>query len=82
MVKEKHGSTYSPMRLRIWAEMKVGGLHTSLAEPPTTTMFHRAGGSGGKRRDAESPVIKAFTDAANPAKVIENRKKLYKQLSD
>ena len=36
-------SGYSPMQLRIWAEMHNGGLHPSLEEPPTSSMFVRAG---------------------------------------
>ena len=39
-----HDSGYSPMQLRIWAEMHNGGLHPSLEEPPTSSMFVRAGG--------------------------------------
>jgi len=104
-LRTRHGSNYSPMQLRIWGEMIAGGLHTSQTDPPTTTMFSRAGSGMKVKKDTNSPVIKAVTDAASaitsavmgkprdvtsltkssngsPAKLIENRSKLYKQLSD
>ena len=94
------------MQLHIWGEMKAGGMHSRLTDPPTTTMFGRAGGgdAGTKRKSA---VVLALTEAAtaitsavfakpqdargcqkppsgngSPAKLIENRSKLYRQLSD
>ena len=98
-LNKKHGSTYTPMQYRIWAEMKAGGLHANLDDPPTTSMFSRAG--GGNKTVTQSPIVKAVTDAAtaltsvmtkpsdrsgtgggSPAKLIENRSKLYRQLSD
>ena len=111
-LKEKHGSKFSPMQFRIWGEMKAGGLHPSLDNPPATSMFNRAGSGVGTstkmKRNEQSPVVKAVTDAAtaitsavlakpqdlngrqrllsdingSPAKRIENRAKLYRQLSD
>ena len=96
-LRQKHGSKYSQMQFRIWGEMKAGGLHTSLDDLPTTSMFVRAG--GGAKKTEQSPVVKAVTDAAtaitsvitdghqkpfsgSPAKRIENRTKLYRQLSE
>ena len=96
-LNKKHGSVYSPMQLRIWGELRAGGFHNSLDDPPTfNTMFQRAGGESSKK---QSPVVKAVTEAAtaitaavlkrpenapvqSPVKVIESRSKLYGQLSD
>lgn len=65
--KVQHGSKYTPMQLRIWAEMLVSGMYSSRDNPPNTTMFTRASGHSKKPRE-ESPsadsVTKAFTDAA------------------
>ena len=36
---------YTQMQYRVWSEMYVGGVHSSLDEPPTTTMFLRGGGA-------------------------------------
>ena len=104
-LKEKHGSKFTVMQLRIWAEMIAGSIHMSTDDPPGTSMFVRAGGQA-KKGDGSSPSItKAITDAAcaitnvltpkqnlpnkvqnvstcSPVKAIENRSKLYKQLSE
>ena len=78
--------------------MVAGNLHSSLDEAPTSSMFTRAGGEGGKRSDSNS-LTEAFTQASvaissalsqcsnspatyNPAKLIEARSKSYKQLHD
>ena len=42
-LKAKHGSLFSPMQLRIWSEMVVGEIYSSLDEPPSTSMFAKAG---------------------------------------
>lgn len=43
-VDELNGSKFSPMQLRIWGELKAGGRHASLDNPPTSnTMFLRSG---------------------------------------
>ena len=104
-LKETHSSRYTPMQLRIWAEMIVSGMHSSIEDPPNTTMFVRAGGGTPyKKKDQKVPVAQALTDAVtaiasalsprlgssgvvsgmgtSPAKVIESRSKLYKQLSE
>ena len=59
-LKEKHGSNFSLMQYRIWAEMHVGGYHPSIDEAPTTTMFVRAGGTTPKRRTTADAVSQAF----------------------
>lgn len=42
-LKEKHSSSYMPMQIRIWSEMVVGGMHTSLNECLTSSMFMKVG---------------------------------------
>ncbi|XP_064390049.1 uncharacterized protein LOC135337959 [Halichondria panicea] len=64
-LKENHGSKFTIMQLRIWAEMIVGNMHTSTDDPPSTSMFVRAGGQTKKATGLSSPSItKAITDAA------------------
>ena len=50
-LKEKHAN-FTPMQIRIWSEMVAGDLHSSLDEPPKSSMFARAGSgnSTGNRR--------------------------------
>ncbi len=49
-LKELHEkSGYTPMQFRIWAEMYNGGIHSSLEEPPSSTMFVRAGSGNPKK---------------------------------
>ena len=48
---EKHGTRCSPMQLRIWSEMLQGGIHSSLTDCPTSSMFVQAGGETGGRKD-------------------------------
>ena len=101
-------SGYTPMQFRIWAEMHNGGLHPSLDEPPTTSMFTRAGGGQATKKkpsaSANDPLSQAISQlaaalspsvtpssshasrgaalGASPAKLIDNRTKCYKQLSE
>ena len=101
-------SGYTPMQFRIWVEMHNGGLHPSLDEPPTTTMFARAGGGQGTKKkpsaSTNDPLTQAISQLAaaiipsitptsshtgrgahletSPAKLIDNRTKCYKQLSE
>lgn len=65
-LKEKHGSSYTPMQIRIWSESIVGGIHTSLTEAPTSSMFTRAGkGDQSKKKDqGNSSMSEALTQAA------------------
>ena len=96
-LQEKHsGSSYTPFQLRIWAEMIAGGVHTSYDESPATTMFLRAGSVGNAKKkkvpatnmlsDAITQLSSALsprpTSSGSPAKVIDNRSKCYKQLSE
>ena len=92
----KHGTNFTTMQLRIWAEMINGGLHSSYDNPPTTSMFSRAGPTSNKSGPSVNQVIvdaaKAFTSSlsgratssrcSGPSELIEDRSKLYKQLSE
>ena len=76
--------------------MIFSGLHVSLDEPPNTSMFVRAGGYLPKKRNND--VTEALTRVADrvsgmlspasstisksPARLIENRSKCYRQLSE
>lgn len=72
-------NSYTPMQYRVWAEMVIGGVHTSIDCAPTTTMFIRAGG-GVKKKTDHSAIVGSV--GSSPAKVIDSRSKCYKQLSD
>ena len=53
-----------PMQLHIWAEMIVSAIHSSIEDPPNTTMFVRAGGGTPyKKKDQQVPVAQALQDA-------------------
>ena len=64
-LKEKHGNSFSPMQLRIWSEMVVGEMHSSLDEPPSTSMFIRAGNTAStpKKKD-QCGTTQALTEVA------------------
>lgn len=99
-LKVIHSSRYTPMQIRIWAEMMASGMHSSVDYHPNTSMFIRAGGGALYKKEQKTPVAQALTDAAtaiasalspravsssavsSPIKVIENRSKLYKQLTE
>ena len=49
-LKEKHDKSFSPMQLRIWSEMVAREIHSSLDEPPSTSMFARAGNTPVKKK--------------------------------
>lgn len=97
-LKSKHGTTFTPMQYRIWAEMVAGGVHCSCDDHPNTSMFLRAGGVGTKKKGhttttvisdaitqlttALSPKPVPTSSGRSPAKLIENRSKCYKQLTE
>ena len=62
-LKEKHGTVYTPMQLRIWSESIVGGIHSSLEEAPTSSMFAKAG-KGPTKKKEQSSMSEALTQAA------------------
>ena len=97
-LKKQHGDKYTMMQFRIWAETVNGGMHKSLTEPPSSTMFKRAGGtatSSSKKSDAATEAVNQITalltpklsapppaKANSPAKIIDNRSKCYRQLGE
>ena len=66
-LKELHSGCYTPMQYRIWAEMVHGGLHSSMEEPPTSTMFVRCGkGTKSKRQSGlDNTLSQAITQLAS-----------------
>ena len=62
----KYDKAYSPMQYRIWSEMIVGGVHTSLDIAPTNPLFLRAGGTYPKKSpSATEALTKAVVDIAS-----------------
>ena len=55
-LREKHGTRYSPMQLHIWSEMIQGGIHSSLTDCPTSSMFVWAGGETGAGRKKDDSI--------------------------
>ena len=109
-LKSKHGTQYTVMQLRIWAELIAGDLYSSTSDAPSeNSMFQRAGGSSSgqkKKNSTGTDIAQALSEAAtaitcaltgsakttpvghgatitsSPAKLIDSRSKLYKQLSE
>jgi len=71
-LKKEHGEKYTMMQFRIWAETVNGGMHKSMTEPPSSTMFNRAGGmatTGSKKSghgDAVTEAVSQLTAALVP----------------
>lgn len=90
-LKEKHGSTYTALQYRIWAELVDSEL-ANASEPPENSMFSRAGrGSTSSSTQKKSEVAEAISEVAkqlfNPKpqsgqSSIENRSRCYSQLSE
>ena len=84
-LKEKHGQSYTSMQYRIWAELLSGGVYNSTFEAPThSTMFVKAGGGQKRKSTVGNGAHATLTSSlgTSPAKVIDNRSKCYKQLTD
>jgi len=58
-----HGLTFTQMQYRIWAEMVNGSLHADLNNPPSTSLFTRAGNQSVNRKSFS--VTQVITEAAN-----------------
>ena len=58
------------MQYPVWAVMYIGGVHPSLDNPPTSTVFNRAGGGGSAKRrtdqTADVSAISSLTSALTP----------------
>lgn len=64
-LQKKHGSNFTQMQIRIWSELIIGGLHSSLDDPPTSSMFIRAGKSNNTSvKNKDTNMTEAFTQAA------------------
>ena len=63
-LREKHGNSFTQMQYRIWSEIIVGNVHSSINLPPNTSMFTRAGASGGgvQRKKPDSGFAESLTD--------------------
>ena len=62
---KRYEHSYTMMQLRIWAEMYIGGYHKSLDDPPTTSMFSRAGNSDcQKKKTSQESVVETVTQVA------------------
>jgi len=59
----KYGTNFTTMQLRIWEEMINGGLRSSYDNPPTHSMFSRAGSTPKRSGPSVSQVM--IVDAAN-----------------
>lgn len=95
-LKKCHGdAAFTMMQYRIWAEMYVGGVHSSIHDAPKSTMFVRAGGGVAPKKDRFSEAVSQITQSvsprstprgeamsSSPARLIENRSKCYKQLGE
>ena len=42
-LKQKHNKKFTPMQCQIWSEMKASGIHASLDEPPSSSMYECLG---------------------------------------
>ena len=64
-LKVRHGSKYTDMQYRMWAEMMASGSHPKLKtdEPPKNSMFQRAGG-GTPPCKKKLTVTQLMTEAA------------------
>ena len=91
-LKQEHGTTFTALQYRIWAELIDGDL-TSSTKPPENSMFTRAGRGGGTTQkksevaEALSEVAKQIsctfnTPSSQSNRSIEDRSKCYKQLSE
>ena len=86
----KHGRKYTFMQIRIWAELLVSGLYNNLDDPPYKNSMFARSGSGSKQnspvskgvQEMTSPVSTKVTPVTSPARMIESRSKLYKQLTE
>ena len=71
-LKEKHGENYTQFQLRIWSEMYVSGIYSSLEDPHNTSMFIRAG--GGDKTKKRSSLSVAITEISAAISSLTNNK--------
>ena len=68
---EQHGKHFTQMQYCNWAEITLSELQTSLEEPPSTSMFLRAGGAAPEKAktdlaDTLTQVADKITGALSP----------------
>lgn len=95
-LKDKHTTKYIPMQYRIWGELIVGGQHVSMEEATTPCLIELVveikdiqspvaqalTEAATVLTSALTPKLPAARSRSSPAKLIENRSSLYKQLSE
>ena len=71
-LREIHGSKFTHMQIRIWSEMIVGKTHNSTDDPPTCSMFVKAGKGNNRKKEKEkedktdkTDMTEAVTQAAH-----------------
>lgn len=69
-LREHHGTTYSAVQYRLWAEMKMGHSWDSLETPPPYPMFggkrHRGHSASGELNEALTGLAKSIAVALSP----------------
>ena len=74
-LKAIHGTTYTQMQYRVWAEMFVGGIHSSMQEAPSSQMFIRCGTGGAASRRSSTGVVQAIeriSTALSPQSAVQS----------
>ena len=61
-LKEKHGNSFTQMQYHIRSEMIICSVHSSVDDPPNTSMFARAGGSSVHRKKSDSGFAESLAD--------------------
>lgn len=69
-LRERHGTAYSAVQYRLWAEMKIAGTWSSLEEVPPYPMFgqkkHRGLSASGELNEALTGLAKSISVALSP----------------
>jgi hypothetical protein len=69
-LRERHGTTYSAVQYRLWAEMKMGRTWDSLEKQPPYPMFgekrHRGHSASGELNDALTGLAKSIVGYLSP----------------
>ena len=63
-LQESHGNKYTQIQYRIWAEMYTSGFHKSLQDPPTNSMFVKAGNGEKPTKGKGMAISEAFIQMA------------------
>ena len=75
-LRERHGTTYSSVQYRLWAEMKMAHTWDSLEKHPPYPMFgekrHRGHSSSSELNEALTGLAKSISVALSPAPQASN----------